>query len=431
MSQDFFENEQNDPQEEKLPTTEYKDIWGEDLSYLAQPEAQTAKKSFFKFNFITIIILAVIILCSLAYISTLVLGKGWLSNRFFSHNNVNIVIPIQDKPRLDEKYFDEATGKYTTEGIAKQVSPSVVSIEIYEQGVAFTPSSQGSGIILTENGYIITNAHVVANATRGIKVVLDNKEQYEAQVIGSDTKTDLAVIKISAKGLAAAKFGNSDELEIGEQIVAIGSPAGLFGSLTRGVVSGLNRMIKTEANNIEMNCIQIDAAINPGNSGGALVNMYGQVVGINSSKFLDSNYDGIGFAISFNAAKPILEKLIADGYIKDRVRIGIIFYEISEETAKQNNTKPGLFIKEIDPSCDVASSGLKQNDVITSINGQPVTSRADVDAILKGKKPGDTISASVFRQDLSGASKTLDIIFKLMEDTTTKIDTSSSTSSTN
>lgn len=369
-----------------------------------------------------VITIGVVIICSLIT-TTALLGRGWISNRLFVSDRVQISIPIQKKPQLDKKYYDSKTGKYTPEGIAKKVLPSVVSIEIYEKGMLFTPVSQGSGIILTENGYIITNAHVIENATRAIKVILNNKQEYEAKIVGFDKKTDLAVIRINKTGLVAADFGDSSQLEIGEEIVALGSPAGLYGSLTRGVVSGLNRKIKTEANNTEMDCIQIDAAINPGNSGGALVNMYGQVVGINTSKIMLDSYDGIGFAISINEARPTLEKLIADGYIKDRVKIGITFYELTAASAEINKTKSGLYIRSIDKDCDIAKTELRENDIITHIEGVPVVYRSDVDNIMKGKKPGDTVKAKVYRKTDSGDEKTFEIKFKLMEDTSQKINT--------
>lgn len=424
MDSEFFDEEQK-----SLPAVENvslsKDFWGDDLSYLVlQNNKKQLKHKKTRAVITRVFVIIVVFLMCLSFILTQLLGKGWLRNQVFDKNRVSIVIPVQNKPKLDKKYYDEATGQYTPEGIAKAVMPSVVSIEIFEKGASFLPSSQGSGIILTENGYIITNAHVVENATRSIKVILDNKKEYQAVIIGSDKKTDLAVIKVNAEGLTPANFGNSDELSIGEEIVALGSPAGLYGSLTKGVVSGLNRMIKTEATNLEMNCIQIDAAINPGNSGGALVNMYGQVVGINSSKFMSAEYEGIGFAISINAARPILEALIADGYIKDRIRVGISFYEISEESAKINNSKAGLLVKEIDASCDIAKTDLQVNDTITKINRKSVYMRADVDEVMKGKKPGDEVSATVYRKDETGREKTFEIKFKLMKDTSTEIDTS-------
>ncbi len=434
-----FDGQGNEPENENL-NKEAEYIWGtgntsnipveevniskENPPKVEEPvqEQKSPKKKKKRLVIAVVITIGVVIICSLIT-TTALLGRGWLSNRLFVSDRIQISIPIQKKPQLDKEYYDSKTGKYTPEGIAKKVLPSVVSIEIYEKGMLFTPVSQGSGIILTENGYIITNAHVIENATRAIKVILNNKQEYEAKIVGFDKKTDLAVIKINKTGLVAADFGDSSQLEIGEEIVALGSPAGLYGSLTRGVVSGLNRKIKTEANNTEMDCIQIDAAINPGNSGGALVNMYGQVVGINTSKIMLDSYDGIGFAISINEARPILEKLIADGYIKDRVKIGITFYELTTATAEINKTKPGLYIRSIDKECDIAKTELRENDIITHIEGVPVVYRSDVDNIMKGKKPGDTVKAKVYRKTDNGDEKTFEIKFKLMEDTSQKINT--------
>lgn len=424
---DYYNNEDNNSLNKKT-TNDVSYIWGNELNYVTPigNQVKNKKQLFRRFAVWGIVAFFVLLVCVSIILSQL-LGRGWLGNRIFkSNNNISITIPTLEKPTFEKQYFNEETGEYTAEGIAKAVMPSVVSIEIFEKGVAFLPSSQGSGIILTENGYVITNAHVIENATRGIKVILNNEDEYEAEIVGSDTKTDLAVLKINAEGLTPAEFGDSDQLNVGEDIIALGSPAGLFGSLSKGVVSGLNRMINTEATNLKMNCIQIDAPINPGNSGGALVNMFGQVVGINSSKYMEDNYEGLGFAISINEARPILEAIIEDGYVKGRVKIGILFYEISEKMARENDAKAGLFIEEIDPECDVANSGLQPNDIITHVNGELVYSREDIMKVIEGKKPGDEISATVYREDLLGKYTTFEITFKLMEDITMVIPNSES-----
>ena len=367
-------------------------------------------------NFFIIFIVIALAVVFVGIYSSKLFGKGWVYNIVDRDNNMEISIPVQEKPQLSAQYYDEQTGLYTTEGIAKRLLPSVVSIFTFDKEQPFIPSSQGSGIILTDNGYIITNAHVIEDATDKLRVKLNNGDEYQGVIVGSDTRTDLAVIKISASNLEVADFGKSSELSIGEEVVAIGSPAGLYGSVTKGIVSGLDRMIKTDENNIEMNCIQIDAAINPGNSGGALVNMYGQVVGINSSKFISEKYDGIGFAISFDDAKPILEELIADGYVKDRVRIGINFYEISPETAEIYNITSGLQIIIIDSECDIANTQLAVGDTITHINGKQVYLRSDVSEAIEGAKAGDVLTATVVRTADDGSTSTFDIEFKLMDD---------------
>lgn len=370
---------------------------------------------------ITGIVIVTIAILALVVMTVFGISNG--SNNFSldkTKHNINITIPVQSKPQLDKSLYDEETGLYTAEGIAKRVMPSVVSILCYQEDENATVS-QGSGIILTENGYIITNAHVVEDATKAIRVILNNEKQYNADLVGKDVKTDLAVIKINADNLVAADFGDSSELSIGEDVVALGSPAGLYGSLTKGVVSGLNRMIKTDPTHLDMNCIQIDAAINPGNSGGALVNMYGQVVGINTSKYMSDSYDGIGFAISFDAAKPILEELIENGYIKDRFRIGITFYEIPENTAAVYDIVAGLKVESLSEDCDISNTELAPEDTIIEINGQKVLTKSDVTAALEGKKPGDTVKAKVARTSQKKNDEIFEIEFKLMNDSSMEI----------
>ncbi len=367
------------------------------------------------------VILLVLILIATAISITSFKGKGWFLNSFMEVPRTQINIPIQSKPVLEEKYYNKETKKYTTQGIAKKVLPSVVYIESFSKDSGLTSKSQGSGIILTENGYIITNAHVIEEATKGILVVLNNGEEYQAKVVGADLKTDLAIIKIRAANLTVAEFGDSNQLEVGEEIVAIGNPGGLQGTVTKGIVSHLNRMVKTGENQKLMDCIQLDAAINPGNSGGALINMYGQVIGINSSKYTSEQYDGIGFAISINAAEPILEELISAGYIKNRVKIGITFYEINEQTAKIEEIKEGLLIQSISSDCDVANTKLRKDDIITHFDGKKMKSLKEVEKFLKTKKPGDKLLANVYRKSKDGKETTFDIEFKLMEDTSGRI----------
>lgn len=385
----------------------------------SQPVAKKKHSVFFILLIVILSLLVVTIIIGIVNPDTD--GNGILDK---TGNNTTINIPVQKKPKLDKEYYDENTGLYTTEGIAKRVLPSVVSIEIYGKESKYAPIAQGSGIIMTSNGYIITNAHVIEGATSGINVVLNNKTTYSATLVGMDKKTDLAVIKVNAKKLVAADFGDSDELILGEEVVAIGSPAGLYGSITKGIVSGLDRRIKTDKNNQLMSCIQIDAAVNPGNSGGALVNMYGQVVGINSSKLLEKGYDGIGFAISMKDAKPIVEKLMKDGKITGRIRVGITFNEITDFIAEKNNMTPGLRIISIDETCDIAKTDLKAEDIIEKVNGKEVRTRDDLIEVLKDAKPGDEVTADVVRESEGADPLKFTIKFKLMEDTTMDIPTS-------
>lgn len=377
--------------------------------------AAVRKKRSKKLSAVVIVFMLFIVIVTSFIITVAVKGRGWLANIIAGDQRIEFTLPIAKTPELDDKYYEE-DGRYTAQGIAEAVSPSVVSIEIYKTGTSFAAVGQGSGIVMSEDGYILTNAHVVDGASKGIKVVLSDKTEYEAKIIGMDTASDIAVIKIPAKGLSPAQFGDSESVSVGEDVVTIGSPAGFYGSVTKGIVSGLDRQIKVENSSISMSCIQIDAAINPGNSGGALLNMWGQVIGITSSKLASSDYDGIGFAISINAAKPIIENLMEYGYVQNRVRVGITFYSISETTAQMYGTKAGIYVVSVDQDCDIANTQLQPDDIITEFDGNEVTDSETVQAFLAKKKPGDTVKAKVYRPSVSGSGEEFEIEFRLMED---------------
>lgn len=383
--------------------------------YLPKPVGRVRQRnhSFAKMFLATLIAFVILFFGT----ARLVFGRGWIKNAINGKpEGFDFTLPIAPLPELDEQYY-QADGRYTTEGVAKAVSPSIVTVEAFIEGFAFAPYGQGSGIIMSEDGYIITNAHVIDGATLGITVRLHNGNEYDAIIIGSDYKSDIAVLKINAdEKLFAAQFGDSDALILGEQVVAIGTPAGLEQTVTSGCVSGLDRMIKVNDDNINMSCIQIDAAINPGNSGGALINMWGQVVGITSSKLDSVDYDNIGFAIEMSAAKPIIEELIEHGRVLGRPKIGISFYQIDEANAEYYGTIPGLHIAEIEQDCDIANTELQVEDIITHMNGTPVMSSDDVYSIILELSPGDTMTATVCRLNEDGEYDTFEIEFKLMED---------------
>ncbi len=391
----------------------------EPLEYLPKRIARTRKRSFpFLRTAAVFVVLFVILFASTA---RLVFGKGWLKNAVNKEDDLKVFsIPTVTHEDLDESYY-QPDGRYTVEGVSKICSPSIVTIEVYIDDTIFSAFGQGSGIIMTADGYIITNAHVIEDSSLAIIVRLYDGTEYNAKIIGSDAKTDLAILKITAENLTPAQFGDSSQLKIGEQVVTIGSPAGFEHTCTVGVVSGLERTIKVNSTNIGMDCIQIDAAINPGNSGGALLNMWGQVVGITSSKLESKEYDNIGFAISFNAAKPILEELIEKGGILGRPKVGISFYEVSDSLAKVYGVPAGLHIAEIDPDCDIANTPLDIDDVIVEMNGVTVRSADDVYKIILELNPGDEVTAKVVRPLEDGKDKTFTITFKLMEDTSASI----------
>lgn len=282
-----------------------------------------------------------------------------------------------------------------TEDVAGKISPSVVGVLQYRKG-SVTPAGEGSGIVMTQDGYIITNYHVIADADR-VAVVTSDKKEFEAQVVGSDCRTDIAVIKVENAGMAAAAFGNSDQCRVGEQVVAIGNPSGLqlAGSVTQGIISALNRNV--DVGNGPMNLIQTDAAINPGNSGGALCNMYGQIVGINSAKISQNGYEGIGFSIPINTAKPIIDSIMKYGYVKDRVRLGLSCREISASAAKADNLPQGVRIEYVEPGGSADKSGIKAGDILVALNNVKVTSAETLIVERDKHKPGDVLPLEYYR----------------------------------
>ncbi len=326
-------------------------------------------------------------------------------------------ISLNNRPAPEDNDYKD--GVLSTEEISAKVRPCVVGIVTYDVGMSLTATGTGSGIIMSEDGYILTNAHVVSDAT-GILVVLDNEDEFEAKLIGIDEKTDIAVIKIDTTDLTKAEFGNSDELVIGERIVAIGNPTGLnlAGSTTQGIVSGLQRNITVNIGNtsVSMEAIQVDAAINPGNSGGALINKYGQVVGINSSKLTSTQIEGIGFAIPINTAKPIVDDLIAYGYVKGRVRLGITYYSISDTVGAMTGYTPGLLVQSIDQNEDAYKQGVRAGDTITKIDNVDVRDSEDIKEAFEGKVPGDKVTLTIFRKSVTGKTSQFTVEVTLGED---------------
>lgn len=349
-------------------------------------------------------------------------------------------LTLNDKPESTQT--DEAVnlsgGELTITQRAEKVMPSAVGIVAYiqsSQSIFGGEQSQGSGIILSEDGYIVTNQHVIDGAT-SVKVVLNDGSEYNASVVGEDEKTDLAVLKIEATGLTPAEFGNSDQMQIGEQVIAVGNPGGLelAGSVTVGYVSAVNRPITT-SNGGTIDCIQTDAAINPGNSGGALVNTYGQVIGINSQKIAATEYEGIGFAISINEAQPIINDLIQYGYVRGRVVMGITMQMIDQISAQMYGYQPGVGVVSVEENSPASKAGLVPGDIITEIDGEALTSTEVLTSILEEHKPGDVITLTVYRQSAQGGyAKGQELTMKLelgeagapKDDTTTSSSTQQS-----
>ena len=292
---------------------------------------------------------------------------------------------------------ETADGGLTTAEIAQRVAPSVVSVHIYEQD-SLAPSSMGSGVVLTQDGYIITNAHVVEGAS-GINVLFADGTEMDARIIGVDEKTDLAVIKVAGEGLVPAEFGDSGALAVGERAVAIGNAAGQFdGTVTQGVISGLDREVTVTVGgrDVTMSLIQTDAAINPGNSGGALVNRFGQVVGINSARMNSAFFEGICFAIPTRTAQPVVENLIAYGYVRDRGVLGVTVIALTGVNGPPNGLPAqGLYISEIAANSDLVRSDVTVGDIILEADGQVMETAADLSAVVQSHKLGETVHLKV------------------------------------
>lgn len=297
----------------------------------------------------------------------------------------------------------------TVEEIAEKVTPSIVAV-VSELGDFSEDSNTGSGIIMSSDGYIITNYHVI-EGSNAVRVILDNGQDYLSSVIGSDQKTDIAVLKISAPELRAAEFGNSDELKQGSLAVAIGNPFGieLQGTVTQGCISAINRSVPVGNNT--MTLIQTDASINPGNSGGALVNKYGQVVGVNSVKLGIAYYEGLGFAIPINTVKPIAEELIQYGYIKGRPALGISGSAVSARAAAFYGVPQGILVRNVYSASDANEKGIQDGDIITHINETRVYSSDDISLALNEMSAGDTVSVRIFRNQ-----KTFTLDVQLMDE---------------
>ena len=354
--------------------------------------------------------------------------QGTAGRMYPAGDIVKVQVVRQLEPHPASALVDE-NGKYSFEGIAETVMPSIVEIYTYKENRL---SGSGSGIILSADGYIATNAHVIANA-ESLSVHLYGSEDahYTGSVIGHDTKTDLAVLKIAANGLTPAVFGNSDNARLGETVCALGNPAGLTGSITTGIISGVNRKVRAESTNFEMECFQTDAAISPGNSGGALVNLYGEVIGITSSKYSSStpffggDYEGLGFAITVNEAMPILTELTEQGYVSGRVRIGIRFKENAaahQEAEKEQKTLPeelngiGVQIISLDEDSDLLNTTLEPEDWILTMNGKNVTDYDSINQAISGLQAGDSVHCRCGRIQEDGSLKTFEIDFRLLED---------------
>lgn len=306
---------------------------------------------------------------------------------------------------LKAKPSDASDSKYNTEYASNQVTDSIVGVLCYTDEITEDSEceSQGSGIILTSDGYVITNSHVIGNSKTLylIQVVTSDGKQYKAGVVGYDTRTDLALLKMDdASGLKTANFGNSKDVSLGESVIAIGNPGGIKynNSITKGIISAVDREISLTTN---VKFIQTDAAINPGNSGGALVNMYGQVIGVASSKIAATDYEGMGFAIPSGTVKDVIDDIMKYGYVQGRVKIGVT----GENVQSNGKTPSGISIYSIDENGPCDNTELRENDIIIGADGKKVSNFAEFYNVLEEHQAGDSIELEYYRTSDNSTGK--------------------------
>ena len=316
-------------------------------------------------------------------------------------------LAVVPSPSGVETVVSSAEGALSLHRIYEKMSPSVVSIiATLKNGTA-----TGTGIIMSESGYIITNHHVIEGAGQ-LSVLTHDDQQYPAELIGSDTISDLAVLRIEADGLTAAEFGDSDSLRVGDSVVAIGDPLGiqLRGTMTSGIISAINRDLTVEDR--KMTLIQTDAALNSGNSGGPLINCYGQVIGINTMKMSNfysssTTVEGIGFAIPIDTAKPIIDELIEKGYVSGRPAIGIDGETLPATYRIYYRLPQGIYVTRVYRNSDAAAKGISEGDIITAINGVSVTTMEQLNRVKNQFTAGQTITLTIYH---GGVSSDVEII---------------------
>lgn len=350
--------------------------------------------------------LAITIICS----ATLGFGGGLLAKNLNTTQSGNVT--INQVSGGAEGKNTSSTSASTTSEIVKKTADSVV--EIATEGVVtgsfaqqYVTQGAGSGVIISDDGYIITNHHVIDGA-KTIKVTLrDGQTSYNATLIGSDEDNDIALLKIDAQGLSPATFGNSASLAVGDYVVAIGNPLGtLGGTVTDGIISALAREVTIEGKN--MTLLQTNAQISPGNSGGGLFNANGELVGVVNAKDSATEVEGIAFAIPINNVIDIIKDLQNYGYVTGKIDLGMEFVDIdSEDTAFYYGVNElGCYVLSVTAGSNAEKAGFARGDLITAVNGTEVESTADISKALENNKVGDTVTLTVSR---SGQTKDIDL----------------------
>ena len=310
------------------------------------------------------------------------------------NEDTDVTVQLNQSPEAVDNIPQE--GGMPLQDIYSKAIPSVVSISC----VTDSGSSTGSGVVLSENGYIVTNAHVISGA-RTLEVLLSDGTSHAARVVGTDPFSDLAVLSIQATGLQAAEFGDDQGLRVGDAVVAIGDPLGieLRGTMTNGIISAINRDVQSEGRT--MTLIQTNAALNQGNSGGPLLNCYGQVIGINTMKIGDNmsaaGVEGLGFAIPSTTIKEVVDQLLSQGYVSGRPSLGFSVQRLSTFDQLYYGIPQGLYITAVSPESNAASIGIARGDVLLSFNGQATSDTDTLQQLLYAHNAGDTVTLIIYR----------------------------------
>ena len=309
--------------------------------------------------------------------------------------------PLPDAPEGATLDLQEIPGREAEEGLSlqqiyEQNIPSVVSIT----AVGTRTTATGTGVVLSEKGYLVTNYHVIEGA-QSLRVKLTDERELTAKVVGSDLVSDLAVLYVAAENLVPAQFGDSDNLRVGDMVVAIGDPLGveLRGTMTDGIISAISRDVQVDGRS--MNLIQTNAALNSGNSGGPLINSFGQVIGINTMKigtFTDSTgVEGLGFAIPSATVQEVVNQLITQGYVSGRPWLGIQGESFSSYYRRFYQLPQGVYITEVEAGSPAQTAGLMRGDIITRADDSPVSDMETLNSLLYTHSAGDTMLLTVYR----------------------------------
>lgn len=334
------------------------------------------------------------------------LGASYMSDKSNKQNETSS--GLNSYVQTDDKLSVVNVANIATDSVVEISTETVKTNQLMKQYIS---SGAGSGVIVSEDGYIITNVHVVSGANK-ITVTLNNKNTYEAKVVGKSSSLDIAMIKIDANGLKAASLGSSSSLNLGEEVVAIGNPLGqLGGTVTNGIISSLSRNITI--NGETMNLLQTNALINPGNSGGGIFNSKGEVVGIVVAKSSGSGVEGIGFAIPIDNVKPFIKEIKENGYIKGSIKTEISLVDIaSEQVANMYNVKgTGVLVTKVPQNTNASKAGFKENDFILSVDSESIQTVSEFESAIKKHTAGDIVKVTVRR-----GSKELTLKWTLSEE---------------